>query len=142
MTLAQDTLNKHPSAMTKALMELRRLILVTARDTKGVGLLEEALRWGQLSFITTETGSGSTIRIDALPKDPEKYAIFFHCQSGLLADFRNRYPGKMQFVGDRSIEFSLDQPLPVDELKHCISLALTHHLRRKATKPARKKQQL
>jgi Domain of unknown function (DU1801) len=134
MTLAQKTLSTHPKAMEQALTTLRQLILDTAAETEGVGPLEEALRWGQLSFITNVSGSGSTIRIDGLRGDPTKYAIFFHCQSGLIADFRNRYPGKMQFNGERSIEFSLEQPLPTVELKHCISLALTHHSRKKATK--------
>jgi hypothetical protein len=64
-----------------------------------------------------------------LRNDPSKFAIFFNCQSGLIADFRNRYPKQMQFVGERSVEFSIGQPLPVAELKLCISLALTHHLR-------------
>jgi Domain of unknown function (DU1801) len=140
MSAAEDTLNHHAPPLRSALKNLRRLILETAHETEGVGPIEEALRWGQLSFVTTESGSGSTIRIDALRGNPAKYAIFFHCQSGLIADFRNRYPGKMQFVGERSIEFSLEQPLPVTELKHCISLALTHHLRKKAAKTKRKKQ--
>jgi hypothetical protein len=134
MTIAHDVLRHHPKPMQKALLDLRGLILTTAHETKGVGKIEEALRWGQLSYITSETGSGSTIRIDAVRNDPQKCAIFFHCHSGLVADFRNRYPGEMQFVGERSIEFSLDHPLPMTELKHCISLALTHHLRKKSTK--------
>jgi hypothetical protein len=134
MTIAELTLNNHPSAMKQALSALRQLILDTANQTEGVGPIEEALRWGQLSFITTVSGSGSTIRIDALRDDPTKFAIFFHCQSGLISDFRNRYPKQMNFVGERSIEFSLGQTLPIDELKHCISLALTHHLRKKASK--------
>jgi hypothetical protein len=131
MSLATETLNRYPPPLRTALKELRGLILETAKETEGVGVIEEALRWGQLSFITAESGSGSTVRIDALRDNPTKYAMFFHCQSGLIADFRNRYPGKMQFVGERSIEFSVGQALPVAELKHCVSLALTHHLRKK-----------
>lgn len=140
MKKPHNVLSAYPAPMKEALLVLRRLILETASETEGVGPIEEALRWGQLSFITTVSGSGSTIRIDALRDEPTKYAIFFHCQSGLIADFRNRYPGKMHFVGERSIEFSLEQPLPVAELKHCISLALTHHLRKKAGKTRRKDQ--
>jgi Domain of unknown function (DU1801) len=134
MLLAEKTLNCHSSAQKKALFALRALIVQTAKETLGVGPIEEALRWGQLSFMTTESGSGSTIRIDAIRGDPKKYAIFFNCQSGLIAEFRNQYPGKMQFVGERSIEFSIEQPLPEAELKHCISLALTHRLRKQVTK--------
>ncbi len=120
--------------MKDALLNLRELVLATARETEGVGPIEEALKWGQLSFLTPETRSGSTIRIDASPKDPSKYAMFFHCQSGLIADFRNRYPKHLRFIGERSIEFSIGEPLPRAELKHCISLALTHHLRKNVSK--------
>jgi hypothetical protein len=46
------------------LLALRRLIFDTAKATKGVGALEETLKWGQPSYLTPETKSGSTIRID------------------------------------------------------------------------------
>jgi hypothetical protein len=134
MTKPRDVLNGHPKPMKDALLSLRQLVLETARETDGVGPIEEALKWRQLSFLTSQTGSGSTIRIDASPKDPSKYAMFFHCQSGLIADFRNRYPIQMKFVGERSIEFSVGESLPRAELKHCISLALTHHLRKNISK--------
>ena len=123
-------LDQHPPATRKLLMQLRALILETAKETEGVGAIEEALRWGQLSFLTTETGSGSTIRIDALRNDPTTCAMYFNCQSGLIANFRERYATKMKFIGERSIAFSVSEPLPQSELKHCISLALTLHMRK------------
>jgi hypothetical protein len=140
MTQPHHVLNVHPKPMQKALLLLRQLIHDISSETEGVGPIEEALRWGQLSFITSVSGSGSTIRIDALRTDPTKYAIFFHCQSGLIADFRNRYPTQLSFVGERSIELRLGKPLPVAELKHCISLALTHNLRKKTNKAGLQKQ--
>jgi hypothetical protein len=138
MNLADDLLKHQPSEMRKALMDLRRIILATAESTLGVGPIEEALRWGQLSFLTTQSKSGSTIRIDALRNDPSKYAVYVHCQSGLIDDFRNRYPTQMTYVDQRSIEFTLGKPLPMAELCHCISLALTYHLRKKMEKNQRK----
>ena len=134
MTKPRDVLNVHSKPVRDALLSLRQLVLETARETDGVGQIEEALKWGQLSFLTPETASGSTIRIDALRADPTKYAMFFHCQSGLVAEFRNRYPTQMKYVGERSIEFTVGAPVPVSELKLCISLALTHHLRKKTAK--------
>jgi hypothetical protein len=139
MTLARDHFKNQTTEMKTALMFLRDLVLDTARTTEGVGPIEEALRWDQLSFITSQTKSGSTIRIDALSSDPNKYALYVHCQSGLVDEFRNRYPNQMTFVNRRSIVFTLGQPLPLAELKHCISLALTYHLRKKMEKTKRKK---
>jgi hypothetical protein len=139
MTIARDCFENQSLEMKTALMSLRDLVLNTARSTDGIGPIEEALRWGQLSFITAQTRSGSTIRIDALRSDPKKYAVYVHCQSGLINEFRNRYPNEMTYVDQRSIVFTLGQPLPVAELRHCISLALTYHLRKKVEKIKRKK---
>jgi Domain of unknown function (DU1801) len=139
MSLAHEHFKNLPRDVQTALMTLRRVILDTAKSLPDVGPLEEALRWGQLSFLTSQSKSGSTIRIDAVRDDPTKYAMFLHCQSGLIDDFRQRYPGIMTFVDQRSIEFSLGKPVPMAELKHCISLALTYHSRKKRAKLQRKK---
>lgn len=124
----------YPKPVQRALMDLRDLVLDTARQTQGVGALEEALRWGQPSFLTTESGSGSTIRIDGFRNDPSKVAIFFHCQSRLVDQFRALYGDALNFVGNRAIELRVDAPLPEAALKHCVALALTHHLRKRAAK--------
>jgi Domain of unknown function (DU1801) len=134
MSIAADVLQQHPLDARNLLLQMRTLILETAAETPGVGKIEEALKWGQLSFLTTATGSGSTIRIDVLLKETNKCAMFFHCKSGLIADFRERYSGRLKFGGERLIEFSTAAPLPIPELKHCISLALTHHLRKNTAK--------
>jgi hypothetical protein len=139
MTFAREHFKNQTTEMKAALMDLRKLVLDTAGITEGVGPIEEELRWGQLSFITAQTKSGSTIRIDALRDDPAKYAIYVHCQSGLIDEFRSRYPKQMTYVDQRSIEFKLGQPLPMEELKHCIALALTYHSRKKMQKTKKKK---
>jgi len=104
----------------------------------GVGRLKETLKWGQPSYLTAETGSGSTIRIDRVkpadkPKggsgDGERYAIYFHCQTTLVPTFRQLYPEAFDFSGNRAILLDPDRPLPEAELRHCIALALTYHLK-------------
>jgi len=77
--------------VSDCLLALRDLILQTAEETPGVGSVEEDLRWGQPSFLTPETGSGSTIRIDGVRNNASKYAIYFHCQTGLVDEFRAIY---------------------------------------------------
>jgi hypothetical protein len=130
-TPIRAAINAYPVSVRDSLVALRALILKTARETRGVGKIEEDLRWGQPSFLTSETGSGSTIRIDGFRQDPGRYAIFFHCQSGLVDQFRQIYGNDLVFIGRRGIELRIGQPLPKSQLKHCISLALTHHLRKK-----------
>jgi hypothetical protein len=123
-----------PRTRTK-LLALRRLILETAAKTPGVGALEETLKWAQPSYLTAESRSGSTIRIDRVKPDgtnPERYALYVHCQTTLVSTFRQLYRDQLTFGGNRSILLETDQPLPKAALRHCIALALTYHL--KATK--------
>src|SRR5262249_14162752 len=82
----------YPKPLRSKLQALRRLIFDTARTTDGVGPLEEALKWGQPSYLTTKTKSGSTIRIDQVKAVPNQYAIYFHCQTDLVSTFRELYP--------------------------------------------------
>ena len=82
----------YPKPLKPKLLALRRLILDTARTTKGVGALEETLKWGQPSYLTPETKSGSTIRIDQVKSGADQYAVYFHCQTNLVETFRELYP--------------------------------------------------
>ena len=120
--------------MRKRLMALRETIFEVAAVTEGVGALAETLRWGQPSYLTAETGSGTTVRIDRLKGDGGGYAIYFHCQSGLVGQFRELYTETFTYEGERAIRFGPRERVPARELRHCIALALTHHLRKKRRK--------
>jgi hypothetical protein len=120
----------YPPILRRRLAALRALVLETAEQTDGVGRLTETVKWGQPSYLTEETGSGTTVRIDCL-KAGDGYAIFFHCRSGLVDEFRQLYPDTFRFQGDRAIAFDVAQPLPARELGHCIALAFTHHARKR-----------
>ena len=119
-----------PGALKKNLMSLRELIFDVAAKTEGVGPLDETLKWGQPSYLTSESGSGTTVRLDRL-KSGERYAVYFHCQSGLVESFRAIYPDTFRYEGKRAIVFKTGERVPVRALRHCLGLALTHHLRRK-----------
>jgi len=122
----------YPAPVRPKLLALRRLVLDTAKHTAGVGALEEALKWGQPSFLTTESKSGSTVRIDQVKTEPGRYAIYFHCQTDLVETFRELYP-ELRYGGNRSILLDARDPLPEAALRHCIALALTYHLRKRKT---------
>lgn len=119
----------YPADLRRRLMSLRELVFETAAHIEGVGALSETLKWGQPSFLTTETGSGTTVRIDRLKKG-DGYAIYFHCQSGLVGQFKELYPDTFRYEGKRAIVFDAKDRVPVKALRHCIGLALTHHLRK------------
>jgi hypothetical protein len=120
----------YPRPVKAKLLALRKLILDTAKTTKGVGAIDEALKWGQPSYLTTESKSGSTIRIDQVKAVPGQYAVYFHCQTNLVETFRELYP-ELKYSGNRAILLDARDKLPEAELRHCVGLALTYHLRRK-----------
>jgi hypothetical protein len=122
--------SRYPRPVRDKLLALRRMIFEVAKKTPGVGKLEEGLRWGQPSYLTPETGSGSTIRIDQIGGEGRKYAMYFICTSGLVEEFKELYENEMKFEGNRSIVFDVADKLPEAALRHCISLALTYHQRK------------
>jgi hypothetical protein len=119
----------YPDPVKAKLLALRRLIFDTAKATQGVGALEETLKWGQPSYLTPESKSGSTVRIDQVKAEAGRYAVYFHCQTDLVETFRELYP-KLRYQGNRAILLDAGEKLPEAELRHCVGLALTYHLRK------------
>ena len=124
----------YPAPLRKKLKALRRLILETGRKTAGVGPLEETLKWGQPSYLPAQSGSGTTVRIDQVKGEPNRYAMFFHCQTDLVATFREIYPNELTYRGNRSILFNLGETIDKAALSHCIALALTYHQRKSSSR--------
>lgn len=125
----------YPKPLKAKLLALRRLIFDTAKTTEGVGALQETLKWGQPSYLTPETKSGSTIRIDQVKSTPGQYAVYFHCQTNLVETFRELYPKEFSYGGNRSILLNAKDEVPEAALRHCVALALTYHLtKRKAVR--------
>jgi Domain of unknown function (DU1801) len=123
--------NAYPAPLKPKLLALRRLIFDTAKATAGVGRLEETLKWGQPSYLTPESKSGSTIRIDQVKTAANQYAIYFHCQTDLVETFRELYPTEFSYEGNRCILLDAAEKFPEPALRHCVALALTYHLNRR-----------
>jgi hypothetical protein len=117
----------YPSPIRSKLLALRALLFATAANTAGVGEIEETLKWGEPAYLTTQSRSGSTIRIDAKKSTATQYAIFFNCKTDLIETFRTLFPDEFQFEGNRAIVFDVNVDPPMDALKICITAALTYH---------------
>ena len=124
----------YPKNVREKLIFLRQLIFETAAETAGVGEIEETLKWGEPSYLTPHTKSGSTVRIDWKKRKEDEYAMYFKCTTTLVESFREKYPTKFRYGGNRSIIFNEEDEVPVQELKDCIAMALTYHLRKKSKK--------
>lgn len=120
-------LQGYPPVHRRKLLQIRKLIFETARKTEGVGKLEETLKWGEPAYLTSETGSGTTIRMAWKKSAPEQCAVHFHCQTSLVSTFREMFGDCFRFEGNRSIVFLRDDVVPKEQLSSCIALALTYH---------------
>lgn len=118
----------YPADVRAKLERLRQLIVETAAETEGVGEVEETLKWGQPSYLTP-SGSGSTIRIDAVKGQAGHYAMYVNCRTSLVESYKQKYAETFQFEGTRAIIFDAHDELPVEAVKDCIALALTYHRR-------------
>ena len=119
----------YPQEMRYALEDLRETILNVADAVKGVGKIEESLKWGQPAYRPVSPQTGTTLRVGAVTGSASEYALFFHCQTTLADDFEQLYPGMFRIVDNRSLVFTLGEVAPDMPLRHCIALALTYHLR-------------
>ncbi len=118
--------DSYPRDIRNKLLALRALIFEVAATTAGVGELEETLKWGEPAYLTSQSKSGSTIRIDWKASKPEQYAMYFICTTGLVDAFRMRFADDFTFEGNRAIVFGKDDPIPREALAFCVGMALTY----------------
>ncbi|MBA3593254.1 MAG: DUF1801 domain-containing protein [Pseudomonadota bacterium] len=116
-----------PPALKKKLLSLRAMIFEVAASTPGVGELQETLKWNEPAYLTTQSKSGSTIRIAPKKSGATQYAMYFNCQTRLVDTFRTLFPAEFNYEGNRAIVFDTDQAVHEDALRFCIAMTLTYH---------------
>ena len=117
-----------PKALGEKLYALREMIFDMAATTDGVGEIEETLKWNVPAYLTHKPKSGTTIRL-AASADKNQYGFYVHCQTTLIPTFRDIYPNIFTYEKNRAIIFNVDDQIAEEELHHCISMALTYHLK-------------
>ena len=121
----------YPEAARARLLALRDLILETATGLEELGGVTETLKWGQPSYLPAKAGVGTTVRIDARKAPETGYAVYVHCQTTLVDQYRELYPGLCRYDSNRALLFDNADEVDRDALRHCIALAFTYHARRK-----------
>lgn len=129
----QKKFASYPDHVRSKLEQLRAVILDVARNEESVGTLEETLKWGEPSYLTTQSKSGTTIRIDWKPKYPEQYALYVNCKTTLIDTYRSLFP-EFTYEGNRAMIFNVHQALPENEVRLCVSMALKYHHNKKHNK--------
>ena len=116
--------DSYPDHVRGHLLALRDLVYEVARE-RDITDLEEALKWGEPSFLSKK---GSTLRIDWKAKTPQRYYLFFNCKTKLVETFRELYKDQLQFEGKRAIVLHIGEEPPKEIIKNCISLTLRYKL--------------
>jgi len=117
----------YPTVLRNRLLELRELVFTSAANHENIGVLTETLRWGVPSYLTEASRSGTTIRLGVESKTSDRLGLYVPCQTTLIADFKSFYGKLFTYSGKRALLFDPQQPLPTEQLSHCITLALTYH---------------
>jgi hypothetical protein len=112
------------------LFRLRGLVFDVAANTRGVGALSESCKWGEPSYAPQKPQVGSSVRLAAVGDG--KVAVHFICHTGLVDRFREIYRGRFDYEGNRSIVLAPDSAFDEAALRHCVALALTYHLAKRA----------
>jgi hypothetical protein len=120
--------SSYPGQIKSKMENLGDLIYEVAQNTEGVGKLEETLKWGEPAYLTSQTKSGTTIRIDWKPKNPDQIGMYVSCNTTLVSTFRTMFANDLKFEGNRAIVFPVDKPIPKKQLMICIQMALRYHL--------------
>ncbi|MEL6127348.1 MAG: DUF1801 domain-containing protein [Pseudomonadota bacterium] len=123
----RDAFAAFPPGAQPGLLRLRHLILDTAALRPEVGRIEETLRWGQPSYLTPETKSGTTLRL-GVPRTGG-FALYAHCQTSVIAEAQEMFPGTFMVEGTRALLFDDPEALPEEPLRIVIGRALTYHLK-------------
>ncbi|MBV1911725.1 MAG: DUF1801 domain-containing protein [Kangiellaceae bacterium] len=122
-TKLKQKYDAYPPKVQARMLSIRDLILELA-EALNSGEVTEILKWGEPSFLVKQ---GSTIRMDWKTKSPDRVSLFFNCNTNLVETFREVYGLTLVFIGKRELQLPLSTPLPVQELKHCLSMALRYH---------------
>ncbi len=119
--------NCSPS-IREGLLDLRALVYQAAAEDRWIGPLQETLKWGEPSYLTEITRSGTTLRLAVKKALPDTYGLFFNCRTRIAERITDLYPDTFTLDGKRGLLFSAGRNIPAEEVKACISLVLTYRL--------------
>lgn len=114
------------STTGRFLLEIRALVYGVAAGDPRIGALDESLKWSTPSYAPATRGVGIAVRVGEF--DDSQVAMFVHCQTTLVSDWREVFPD-LTFSKTRAVVLDPRAPLPAAALEQCISDALTYKLR-------------
>lgn len=107
-------------------MEIRNWIYELSEKDPRIGEIDECLKWGEPSFLTPKTISGSTVRIAKV--NEVEFALYFNCKTTIAKEIAVEFPD-WNCDGRRAVYFSVSKKLSKAKLTTCLKKALLYHKR-------------
>lgn len=121
-----------PAPARDTLLKCRALYHQISED-RGLGPLDEALKWGQPAWRPKKPRTGSTLRMLWQPAQPNHMAVYVDCKTDLAARMDDLYPDFAENDRQRRLSFDLEAPFPEQALSHLAEMTFTYHLAKRAT---------
>lgn len=115
------------AVMFDLFMEIRTWIYELSVADEKIGEIEECLKWGEPSFLTPKTKSGSTIRMAKV--NEFEFALYFNCNTTIAKEIAMEFP-ELNCDGRRALYLSVSKKLPKSKLIVCLKKALLYHKRK------------
>lgn len=116
-------------AERRILLALRARIFELAAGMDSVGPRTETLKWGQPSYLTEQTKSGTPLRVGCTKAGSP--AMFVHCQTSVIRDVSALPYADANFEGNRALLVPSIEAVQTPVVSEMIQMALGYHLRRK-----------
>ncbi len=126
MTLPPDiatAFDAFPPAPRARLHQIRALIFAAA-EASGTAPLTETLKWGQPAYLPAGR-AGTTIRLGA--PHAQTCALYVHCQTDLVARWRQLYPAEFTYQSNRAVLIPASGPFAAAALQQIAAQALRYH---------------
>lgn len=121
--------DRFDALVAKRLLEVRLLIFELAELDDQIGKITETLKWGEPSYLTEQSKSGTTIRLSKVKDEANYCGIYVHCQTRLISEFRDSFADALEFSGNRAVLIDVSKPLKETPVKMFLQKALTYHLK-------------
>jgi hypothetical protein len=121
--------DRFDALVAKRLLEIRQLIFELAEQDDQIGKITETLKWGDPSYLTEQSKSGTTIRLSKVKDEANYCGIYVHCQTRLISEFRDNFADAFEFSGNRAVLIDVNKPLEETPVKMFLQKALTYHLK-------------
>ncbi len=115
--------SNYPDDIRALVSKIRQLVFDIA-ENENLGAVEEALKWGQPSYLVK---GGSTLRMSWSLTNPNEIRIYFICKTRLVEVFKEIFGDTFKYETNRAIVLNKKSKLPIVELRQCISMALRYH---------------